>query len=463
MWGRSMKFEKIGIKVSNPRFFFSSKDALPKIAEVFDYFEFAAPSFALPKVVELAQKMGLELRCHGTMLSLAARHLGSEQLVHSSLDDLKTSKSPYFVEHVGLLNRQEFGPSLGYLLEPMLNQITLECLRNNISRLNSFLGGMPLLLENSVHYGTHQSQLSIPQFIEIFCGFEEHFSLLVDMAHLEVTCANNGVEIGSLLEAYARQREIVEVHFSGIREGRDGVFHDNHDPLSEGFLRSIRAQRDALEPFLQTCQNGTIEASVSSMDAVNAACRAGEILRNKNSGKISGQEKKRHSAPYEVRQEAELKGRTRILTERIRAQLGVSFEHLLETILQNFGYSSLHDFSHHVLKEKVLLNRCFVGTFGTEPDSFDLLCPIVFALVEQGGLRSIGVEDTLKKLVLRSFSNAIKLKRCGYPGVLVEFNQPIRALGAKKILIDRNKNNMLVARGFSGGLPDGYLRMGVPL
>jgi len=121
-----------------------------------------------------------------------------------------------------------FGDDLdiGYTVSPQFSEAVLERVACQTAYWEEFLG-VPLLLENGPSYFSMPgSTMSQSSFIAALCARRPATRLLLDLAHLSVTCANMQLDPHAEL-AKLPLESVVEIHVSGISD-EAGLCWDDH-------------------------------------------------------------------------------------------------------------------------------------------------------------------------------------------------------------------------------------------
>jgi uncharacterized protein (UPF0276 family) len=115
---------------------------------------------------------------------------------------------------------------VGYTVSPQYSTEILNRVRDrSLAAANTL--GLPLLLENGPQYfdmpGSTMSQFN---FIRELCAQSPDTLLLLDIAHLAITCENKGLDPFASLDLLPLER-VVEVHVSGTKR-QSGIVWDDH-------------------------------------------------------------------------------------------------------------------------------------------------------------------------------------------------------------------------------------------
>ena len=173
---------------------------------------------------------------HCASLSLASGHPRDLDVVHAIAEWAERMDSPWIGEHLAFIDAEV--PSIarptdeakmlydiGFAVSPPLNAATVEIVATALAAVGS-VTDRPFAIENSPIYlpmpgstmGQGEAFTHLAQLVDI--------RLLVDLAHLLITCDTFGLDPLTELHRFPLDR-VVEVHLSGV--SRDsGVLWDDH-------------------------------------------------------------------------------------------------------------------------------------------------------------------------------------------------------------------------------------------
>src|SRR5262245_9933645 len=196
-----------------------------------------------PSAVALGGDVPLLLHC--ASLSLAGNAPPTPRLVDQLTSFIETTNTPWIGEHLayvradGVLREYAEHPALiadapdpsepfnvGYTVSPQLSDPILErVLERTLAWRRRF--AMPVLLENGpIYFQVPGSTMSQFEFIGRLCARSDDVRLLLDLAHLAITCANLDVDPHAALDRLPLDR-VVEVHLSGVSRQSDITWHDH--------------------------------------------------------------------------------------------------------------------------------------------------------------------------------------------------------------------------------------------
>ena len=72
-----MRFQNVGLKVSDASALLSNRSQMESVATNFDYFEFLSPNLNFPKIQKLKTEFGMRMLAHGNHIGLLADSLAS--------------------------------------------------------------------------------------------------------------------------------------------------------------------------------------------------------------------------------------------------------------------------------------------------------------------------------------------------------------------------------------------------
>jgi len=209
----------------------------------------------------LAAALGGEvpLLLHCASLSLAGNAPPSRRLVDQLTAFIDTTHTPWVGEHLayvradGVLRQYAEHTALvaddldtsqpfnvGYTVSPQLSDPILDrVLERTLAWRQRF--AMPVLLENGpIYFQVPGSTMSQFEFIGKLCARSDDVLLLLDLAHLAITCANLEVDPQTALDRLPLDR-VVEVHLSGVSRQSD-VTWDDHGGAAPPLVFSLLDQ-----------------------------------------------------------------------------------------------------------------------------------------------------------------------------------------------------------------------------
>lgn len=229
-----------------------------------------------PRVIEIRSYVPVILHC--ASLSIAGDLSPNEEMVEQLAHWIRKTETPWLGEHLAYvradgvwrevaehmaftsLSEREAARdyprapfNVGYTVSPQFSEEVIERVIFAAEHWRQRLG-LPVLLENGPIYfempGSTMSQITA---ISEICKRAASIPLLLDLAHLVVTCANGQIDPYAALDALPLER-VVEVHISGARE-QSGLFWDDHTEsappivfeLLERLLRRERPRAVTLE------------------------------------------------------------------------------------------------------------------------------------------------------------------------------------------------------------------------
>lgn len=177
---------------------------------------------------------GVPTVLHCASLSLAGSVPPTDDIIRSVTNWTWRSETPWLGEHLAFVTAQAV-PSLdgaerlpydvGYSINPPTNTETAQRVVRSVDSYRERIG-VPILLENApVYFEPPGSTMTPTEFTQLICAGSSA-RLLVDLAHLYITCHNLGQDPLYELLSLPTDR-IDEVHISGLTE-RDGAWWDDH-------------------------------------------------------------------------------------------------------------------------------------------------------------------------------------------------------------------------------------------
>jgi uncharacterized protein (UPF0276 family) len=203
-----------------------------------------------PAAVKLKDKVPLLLHC--ASLSIAGNLPPAPGLVTRLVECIEETGTPWLGEHIAYVRADgvwreiaehpalvaESGDdsstmpvsnipfNVGYTVSPQLSDpIQQRVLRNALDWRQRL--GLPVLLENGpIYFQMPGSTMSQSDFIRGLCAGSDNVLLLLDLAHLAITCGNLGLDPASVLDGLPLER-VVEVHLSGLSRQSNMVWDDH--------------------------------------------------------------------------------------------------------------------------------------------------------------------------------------------------------------------------------------------
>jgi len=403
---RAMPNTQIGVKLGGLFYDLSSKRS---ILSSFDknglFFEYQAPRLCLEDIADYHGLDVKQLRPHSVLVSTATDKMPASSIIQRLAHECALTDTPYLAEHIGYLNTNPHGSSLGYLIAPALNQKIISQIITNIAEMQKAIT-VPIALENCVFYAQSESdELNLAEFIgELAKNLPKNVGWLIDYAHLEASCLNLGnITTDEVLAAYAGSgRRLYEVHIANTFTDRSGITHDDHNtPLSDSKLVRIFSQ---LRQHRLHSSAITVERNIENLEDIQSLAAELESVRALASGSLISQDIEPDSVTHTVSSPlakiAEHKGRIKILQQRLLNDL------------QNIPTESLNDLAANLGCEDFSL---LVGRFYSEPfhpaheeglpqfsafesDQVDALTPFYLYIQDKhSGVKS--TEDTLREML----------------------------------------------------------------
>ncbi len=352
----------------------------------FDYIEYPAPCQKLAELEKDYDTTKTRLLPHGVLFSMTHDIPFPSSLTSKLKEQITRTKCRYFGEHIGFLNPNPKGQSLGYILPPPLNPETIKSLVTNTELLSADLG-VPIALENPVMYKTPVgSTLTIADFYkDLDKALPGDTSWIVDVAHLVVACGNLNEPILDVLQVLRNSnRKIVEVHLSNFAK-INGIFHDDHRSLPNSDVLNLCK-------FVIGNQKEEVNVTIElDLDAVNENKVVEFLFKLKS--ELTSQRKfttnecdllsrkiAAGKALLKDRHETEMRGRHRTLFRRLMAQLTpFSEEEINDAIDKCFKYqenqSFITEFFNYLLGNESKLVFPFYAT--SINDHLDLIGALI--------------------------------------------------------------------------------------
>ncbi len=194
-----------------------------------DYLEVAGPD-----ADEAALTSGRPLLLHNSVFDWSLGHpaaLTQRDVLARTRHTLAITDAPWLSIHLGFSAAQVAFDSAMQARSPVLaRDELLERICRNVRALAQAIP-VPLLLENLDYCpGGAYEHICAPDFIAAVIA-ETGASLLLDLAHAQVSAARLGLPIADYLDRLPLER-VRQLHVSGPRR-RDGVLTDAHEPLAE--------------------------------------------------------------------------------------------------------------------------------------------------------------------------------------------------------------------------------------
>jgi uncharacterized protein (UPF0276 family) len=203
------------------------------MADEIDYLEFPYELLINDEAArDLAATFPAVLHC--ASLSLGSG-LSPVDRVDSVARMLEAIDSPWLGEHLSLISAStpasEQGPAsevydIGFAVSPPMNDETVETVVAGLAQVTARCD-VPVLVENApIYLVMPASTMTQGRLVHQVLGRSGAY-LLLDLAHLTITCHTYGLDPLAELANYPLGR-VREVHLSGVTE-RSGVLWDDHD------------------------------------------------------------------------------------------------------------------------------------------------------------------------------------------------------------------------------------------
>jgi uncharacterized protein len=199
-----------------------------------------------PAAIRLRDKIPLLLHC--ASLSLAGNAQPAAALVERLAQCIEETRTPWLSEHLAYVradgrwrdiaeHQALLGDAdgdgavtppfnVGYTVSPQLSPPILERVRDNTLSWRQHLG-LPIILENGpIYFQMPGSTMSQSSFISELCASSDKIFLLLDLAHLAITCGNLQLDPYAVLGSLPLHR-VVEIHLSGISRQSDLTWDDH--------------------------------------------------------------------------------------------------------------------------------------------------------------------------------------------------------------------------------------------
>jgi uncharacterized protein (UPF0276 family) len=201
----------------------------------------------MPEAIRLRESVPLLLHC--ASLSIAGNSPPGPSLISRLLECIGQTATPWLGEHISYVRADgvwreiaehpallagaatEFTAApfnVGYTVSPQMSGPILDRVVESTLAWRRQLG-LPVLLENGpVYFPMPGSTMSQLEFIRRLCARSEHVLLLLDLAHLAITCRNFDLDAEAVLDDMPLDR-VIEVHLSGISEQAHAAWDDHSD------------------------------------------------------------------------------------------------------------------------------------------------------------------------------------------------------------------------------------------
>lgn len=207
---------------------------IEELGDELDYVEFPYELLIRDeRALSLARERQAVLHC--ASLSLASAHTLPDELIESVLRMVDEIQSPWLGEHLALISAtapwidgREAGErvyDVGFAVSPPMTSDTIDVVARAVRRIAT-VSDVPVLVENAPVYidlpgGTMTQSCMFQQIAR-----ETNADLLLDLAHLLITCHTYGLDPVDELTLFPLDR-VREVHLSGVSE-EAGVLWDDH-------------------------------------------------------------------------------------------------------------------------------------------------------------------------------------------------------------------------------------------
>jgi uncharacterized protein (UPF0276 family) len=387
----------------------TEEDHFSGLCSAIDYLEYPAPVIDFKALQKGAFGQCKQLRPHSVNLSTASPERPATSVLKRLKQELLECGGTFLGEHIGYLNPNPKGPSLGYILPPPLNFKTIQNIVQNVHFMQDFLG-VPVALENPNIYTVHpDSQLTWPQFIaELSEKLPKESGWLIDFSHLYVGWRNTlDASFQDYLRAYsASHRTVFEMHLSSFSCDKDGVSHDDHaTPLNEHYLKDILHRINVCEIVPLSF---TVERDIRSVADVvilqKDICLVRELVCSKSQISTVGIEVLKENVvtiDSAVRSSRELAGRHKFLLRRLGSQLVTCEENDLNELALVCGEKSLQSFLASFWNW-LSINEQSIGMLPyydpTESDGIDLLLPL-WEFLQKYKISTLNTNNTCQKIL----------------------------------------------------------------
>jgi uncharacterized protein (UPF0276 family) len=174
--------------------------------------------------------------------------------------------------------------NVGYTVSPQLSDEILERVVKATKRWQAELD-IQILLENGpVYFDMPGSTMTQFSFIDELCQQSHDQMLLLDLAHLFITCSNSNMSPTEALKGFPLDR-VIEVHLSGTKHQSGLLWDDHAEPISDAIFALLEFVISKSRPRAVTIEYNwdshfprrVIEQDVSRVRQILAHARS-EIL-----------------------------------------------------------------------------------------------------------------------------------------------------------------------------------------
>lgn len=208
--------------------------------------DYAEVNFPIPFQADPA-RLGLPVIAHTSSNPTCSAHGINPAVADLVRTGASNANSPWIGEHLTWLGAAPSG-SLGYQINPLFTEEFRDIATRNVSRLQAYYD-RPVALELGPIYTGPTGYESEMHFLADIAEATDS-SIILDVTHWQIANRNLGRARDYGLDALPRAR-IVELHIAGMRQGKDGFWHDAHQSpppdeifgLIEDFVRELPALR----------------------------------------------------------------------------------------------------------------------------------------------------------------------------------------------------------------------------
>ncbi len=317
----------IGLKSESIFSDFVDSKEFKLIAKKADYISYQAPVLSGEWLKSVPNLDTTKLLPHSVNLSTAHAKALPNSILKKLKEQCRLTEAPFLGEHIGLLNHNADGVSLGYLLPPALNEKSAKIIAKNVTLIQDYCE-LPLALENPVIYCfDDESTMNWPDFIRLLSTLlPKQTGWLIDFAHLFITAKNLGdSHLDDYLKAYRdTDRRVYEVHMANVHKDIQGVYHDSHDEdVDQNMLNTVFSSISKYNLFPD---NFTIECDQLNVENTDVLLGSLEKLSDKYKASKNVHEINHACLDEgvvsivtpEVRRKSEQWGRKKILEKQIR-------------------------------------------------------------------------------------------------------------------------------------------------
>lgn len=466
---RSLIAPLIGVKLGQLRVSAAQSGDLQEVVQSADYIEYPAP---VSDLSELAQKFGVEftkLRPHSVNMSSASARAPSGSLLTSLLREVGRCQVPFLGEHIGVLNSNANGPSVGYILPPALNLQTAQTVASNVEIMQNTLG-LPLALENPNLYVRHsESTMTWAAFVRVLSELlPSDTGWLLDFAHLVVSQRNlREGDLAQDLQAYADSgRPIFEMHIAQPSQDSSGVTHDDHGrPLGLDYVQNVvnALHASGLWPHSVTLEReitGTDDFATTLTDLMTLrqafepatfAMRLETACQNIEAACLPAHFQIGQPVLVEepVRAAKEKSGRRGFLGKRLRSQLSQFSQAQREQLWRQCGFSSEALFLDGFWDWLTNINQphTLIPYFSWQDwDGIDLLMPVYQFFLGHSRV-SVASRDVQQRLLLEMGVRAaiVDSRQTQRRGVYLEFLEEFEGFEAGRHALEVDSDGQVVA------------------